>query len=335
MMSTFCKQLNIVIDMVISLRGWKIALLAVLVLSPAGRSVAGQDQGVLQTGSTFRDCSECPEMMVVPPGHFLMGSSPEAWASDLASMGFIGGWLIRRDVAMTQPPHLVTIGQMFGLGKYDVTRGEFAAFSRETGYAVTGGCTVQLEHKYLHPIGASWQNPGFRQTDRDPVVCVSWRDAKAYVAWLNGKLRDNAQMGHHARYRLPSEAEWEYAARAGQQTTRWWGDPIGINNANCDGCGSVWDTKGTAPVGSFRPNPFGLYDVLGNAWQWVEDCWNGNYDGAPLDGSAWTTGTCEQHVMRGGDWSNDPWVLRSAMRSKSNIDQRANYLGFRVAQTLR
>ena len=158
------------------------------------------------------------------------------------------------------------------------------------------------------------------------MVCVSWEDAKAYVAWLSGETGE--------AYRLLSESEWEYVARAGAKTRYWWGDDIGRNRASCDGCGSRWDGKQTAPVGSFPASPFGLYDVHGNAGEWVEDCWNGSYDGAPRDGSAWTSGDCDDRVLRGGSWVNPPWGLRSARRDRFPTILGGDSYGFRVARTL-
>jgi len=136
-------------------------------------------------------------------------------------------------------------------------------------------------------------------------------------------------------YRLLSEAEWEYAARAGTTTAFSWGDEIGKNNANCNGCGSEWDSRRTAAIGSFAPNPFGLYDMHGNVWEWVEDCLHTNYEGAPTDGSAWTAqGDCSRRVVRGGSWAGYPVSLRSALRFWYSADDHGNDLGFRVARTL-
>jgi formylglycine-generating enzyme required for sulfatase activity len=155
---------------------------------------------------------------------------------------------------------------------------------------------------------------------------VSWQDAQQYAAWLS-KVTGKS-------YRLLTEAEWEYAARAGTTTPYYWGDVIGTANANCNGCGSEWDNKQPAPVGSFAPNAFGLYDMAGNVSQWVQDCYHVDYNGAPIDGSAWTSGNCKQQVARGGSWVSPPQSLRSASRQWSLSDFRSGSLGFRVGRTL-
>jgi formylglycine-generating enzyme required for sulfatase activity len=150
-------------------------------------------------------------------------------------------------------------------------------------------------------------------------------DAQQYVAWL---VRVTGKP-----YRLLSEAEYEYAVRAGTTSAYPWGNDIGKNNANCDGCGSQWGGKKTAPIGSFAPNQFGLYDVVGNVWTWAEDCWHDSYTGAPGDGSAWTSGDCSRRVVRGGSWGYAPNYLRSAFRGVASGDSRGIYLGFRIART--
>ena len=152
---------------------------------------------------------------------------------------------------------------------------------------------------------------------------VSWDDAKGYVDWLSGKTGEE--------YRLLSEAEWEFVARAGTRTARYWGDEVGRNRANCRGCGSRWDGEQTAPMGLFSANPFGLYDVHGNVGEWVEDCWNDSYHGAPTDGSAWESGRCESRVLRGGSWYGRPRFLRSALRGGFTSGGRGSGVGFRVA----
>jgi formylglycine-generating enzyme required for sulfatase activity len=165
---------------------------------------------------------------------------------------------------------------------------------------------------------------------RRPVINVSWRDAVAYAEWLS------RQTGK--RYRLPTEAEWEYAARAGTRTSYWWGDEVAENRANFRGSGSQWDGRQTAPVGSFEPNPFGLYDASGNVWEWVQDCWRENYDGAPTDGAAWLQqddGDCNDwRVIRGGAWGGEAWGVRSASRDWYAPDARSDLVGFRLARDI-
>lgn len=270
----------------------------------------------------FRECSDCPEMVAIPAGTFTMGS-PATEPGRFDSEG---------------PQHSVSV-RAFALGKYDVTNAEFLTFLKETGYQ-PDPCDRILGLSWKSLRGGLAYPPGASDPPLEPAVCLSWNDAQAYLAWLNGKVQGLASLSNTRKdpYRLPSEAEWEYAARAGTTTARWWGDAIGSGNANCNGCGSEWDGRLIAPAGSFGPNPFGLYDMLGNVWQWVNDCWNESYVGAPSDGSAWTTGDCSNHVMRGGSWSNVPVFVRSAARSKGdaagqNFDY-SSYAGFRVARTL-
>ena len=263
----------------------------------------------------FRDCADCPEMVAVPAGRFIMGS-PAGEHGRFDAEG---------------PSHAVSV-RAFALGKYDVTSEEFLIFLRETGYQ-PAPCDPVLGLVWRSPGRGLAYPPGDVQPPRWPAVCLNWFDAEAYLAWLNAKLR-----GRVPPYRLPSEAEWEYAARAGTTTVRWWGDAIGTGNANCNGCGSAWNGRELAPVGSFAPNPFGLHDMLGNVWQWTSDCWNESYAGAPSDGSAWTTGDCSKRVLRGGSWSNVPEFVRSAARSRADAAGRdanySSYAGFHVARAL-
>ena len=159
---------------------------------------------------------------------------------------------------------------------------------------------------------------------------MSWDDAQTYVNWLS-RITGKA-------YRLLSESEYQYAARAGTRTAYPWGDDVKLNGkpmANCASCGSQWDNKQTAPVGSFPANQFGLYDMFGNVWEWTQDCWNESYRGASADGSPWTSGDCSRRVVRSGSWSSDPEVLRSAHRLRIISVNRGDFLGFRVARTLR
>jgi formylglycine-generating enzyme required for sulfatase activity len=204
------------------------------------------------------------------------------------------------------PLHRVTIATLLAVSKFEVT------FEQWDACVTIGGCAHVPD-----------SNMG-RGTH--PVINVSWGDVQQYVAWLS-KMTGRP-------YRLLSEAEWEYAARAGTTTIYSWGDEIGKGNANCNGCGSEWDSR-PAPVGSFAPNQFGLYDMHGNVWEWVEDCLHTNYEGAPKDGSAWIDqGDCNNRVLRGGSWFGDPLGLRSALRFWFSADDHAFDLGFRVGRTL-
>ncbi len=270
----------------------------------------------------FRDCSDCPEMVIVPAGKFVMGSP----ATERGRFDAEG------------PQHPVTI-RSFALGKYDVTSEQFLIFLRETGYQ-PAPCDPLYGLAWNSPGRGMAYPPGGVEPPLWPAVCLNWYDAEAYIAWLNTKVRGrgSAGSGGDGPYRLPSEAEWEYAARATTTTTRWWGDAIGVGNANCNGCGSKWEGRELAPVGSFAPNRFGLYDMLGNVWQWTDDCWNESYVGAPGDGRAWASGDCTKRVLRGGSWSNAPEFIRSATRSRGDAAGRdadySSYAGFHVAKSL-
>ena len=271
-------------------------------------------------GTKFRDCPECPELVVVPSGSYEMGS--ERGDSD------------------EQPVHEVWIGYPFAVGVKEVTVGEYGRFVSETGRSMGDSCRTYESGEWESRSGRGWRNPGFGQTDGHPVVCVSWDDAKAYVGWLSGKTGEG--------YRLLSESEWEYVARGGTETLRYWGEGESGQCRYANGAdreakrhNSGWTTVDcddghyrTAPVGSYEENGFGLHDVLGNVWEWVEDCWNGSYAGAPSDGSAWGSGDCGRRVLRGGSWLNRPSYLRSAYRNWSTSGNRDYSVGFRVARTL-
>jgi len=205
----------------------------------------------------------------------------------------------------------VRIDYQFAVGVYEVTFDEW--------YACVdgGGCG-----SYIPDIpSSSWDR------ENRPVINVSWDDAQSYVRWLSARTGKT--------YRLLSEAEWEYVARAGTGTAYSWGDSIGVNRANCDGCGSQWDDEKTAPVGSFAANAWGVYDMHGNVYEWVEDCWNDSYVGAPADGSAWESEDCSKRVLRGGSWYWGPRSLRSACRDGSATAYRSilNHYGFRLARS--
>ncbi|HVI49957.1 MAG TPA: formylglycine-generating enzyme family protein [Candidatus Sulfotelmatobacter sp.] len=265
----------------------------------------------------FQECPDCPELVVIPAGDFDMGS-PDHEAGRFDTEG---------------PRHPVPI-KAFALGKYDVTVEQFLTFLRQTGYQPVS-CNHYLDLAWHSPGHGLAYPPSGVEAPGNPAACLSWDDAQAYLAWLNAKVRGDGK----GPYRLPSEAEWEYAARAGTRSARWWGEDIGDGKANCNGCGSRWDDTMFAPVGSFGPNPFGLYDMLGNVWQWTADCWHDSYSGAPKDGGPWLSGNCPKRVLRGGSWSSLPIFIRAAARTGAAADgSDADYAtdtGFRVARTIR
>lgn len=288
---------------------------------------AGGVKGGDDTAVTFQDCETCPEMVAITGGSFLMGSPPDEEGR----------------YAHEGPVRSVTLPS-FALGRYEVTRGEFARFIRETGHG-TGACAYWIADfgKVRPGYDLDLLNPSrdHQQTDRHPVNCVSFDDARAYVDWLA------AETGKP--YRLPSEAEWEYAARAGTSSRYFWGDDAG---SACD-FANGYDQTGeethgfhapalacddgnglTAPVGSFGANAFSLFDMAGNLWEWVEDHYRKTYEGAPVDGGPWQSSTDDARVLRGGSWEDEPRALRAAHRTWSRPGSRLNSNGFRVALTL-
>ncbi len=276
-------------------------------LRPGTPLLAEQERG-LKPKETFRECADCPEMVVVPAGSFTMGS-PAGEKDRSSDEG---------------PQHDVRISRPFAVGKFHVTRDQFAAFVNETG-------------RDMSKRACSWRSPGFEQEGSHPVVCVSWDDANAYADWVAKKTGKP--------YRLLSEAEWEHAARGrtspGAYPRFWFG------NDEKDLCrhGNGWDQAAgnggapcndgyryTSPAGHYEPNTFGLYDMSGNAWQRTADCYHDNYNNAPSDGSAWTTGNCGGRVVRGGSWGNNPGSLRAANRNR--FTGEFNVVSFRLARTL-
>ena len=279
-----------------------------------------------RAGDRFRDCPECPEMVVVPAGSYRMGS-PSYEQGRQENEG---------------PVHEVTIAAPFAIGVYEVTVAEFRRFVDETGYSAYSSCWTYEDGEVKDRADRGWRNPGFGQSGRHPVTCASWDDAQAYAAWL---LQETGE-----EYRLPSESEWEYAARAGTKTARPWGEGESGQCRHANGGDasikerySDWEWAvascrdghlHTAPVGSFAANGWGLHDMLGNVWEWTEDCWNDSYAGAPSDGSVWEYGNCAVRVLRGGSWFNGPSSLRAANRNRVTAGSRSDDIGFRVARTL-
>jgi formylglycine-generating enzyme required for sulfatase activity len=233
----------------------------------------------------FRDCPDCPEMVVIPPGTFTMGSPSSPYQS---------------------PIHFVVIERPLAVGRTAVTFDDWGKCVADS------GCTYT-------PIDQGWG------TGTRPVINISWVNAKEYIAWLSAKT------GH--AYRLPSEAEWEYAARAGTTTAFYWGASVGVHMANCKDCETT-PPKRTLPVASYAANPFGLFDMGGNVAQWVEDCWNNDYKGAPRDGSPWLTGDCNRHVLRGGSYSNSSADISPSARFRYDSDVHLFANGFRVVRDL-
>jgi formylglycine-generating enzyme required for sulfatase activity len=273
-----------------------------------------------------RDCPTCPEMVTVPAGSFMMGS-PDDEAGRETNEG---------------PVRRVNIAKPFMLGRYEVTVGEFAAFVAETGYKASDACPQwnAARTKTEPAQGFNWRNHPFSKSDRHPVLCVSRADTNAYVKWLVAKTGKP--------YRLPSEAEWEYAARA-----KYGSDDLckraNVADAAMKAEAPNWpsvtaacnDAVGfsTAPVGSYAPNAFGLFDMQGNVWEFTEDCYQESYAGAPADGSAVITPDCPRRTVRGGGWLNGPGETtgdgehRPANRGRNSPGLHFDSMGFRVALT--
>lgn len=300
------------------------ASLALWLLLGGSGAAAAQD--------AFRDCEICPEMLRMPAGSYVMGAGPDEPA------------------VQAGPPEsertVISLSRPFALSRVEVTRGEFARFIRETGHEIAPGCQLWDESlsRYADDGRRDWRTPGVpaNPLDEHPVTCVAWADAQAYVAWLSRKARQ--------RYRLPSEAEWEYAARAGSVTSRPWG------SLAADGCGQAntydltaqaryalgWAAAAcrdgyadVAPVGQLAANAFGLKDMIGNVWEWTEDCATGSRIGRPTGSEAWTwLGGCEERVIRGGAWLSPPERSRSGHHASAPAGLRADYLGFRVARDI-
>jgi formylglycine-generating enzyme required for sulfatase activity len=272
----------------------------------------------------FKDCPECPELVLVPAGRGKIGAGAAEKSRETDDL----------------PVRVVTVGRPFAMARHEVTRDEFAAFVEATGHRAEGGCYSWSESRWVLNPERSWRNPGFPQTGRDPVVCINFRDAQAYVRWLANKTGK--------RYRIPTESEWEYAARAGTESSRPWGeDPADAcdyangtdlaalrrPNANefdyhdCDD-GHIY----TAPVGSFRANAFGLHDMIGNAWEWTVDCWVEGAPARPTNGRTAPPEDCGRRAVRGGAWNYTPSYLRSAARLKGAVGVRIYNIGFRVVR---
>lgn len=303
------------------------AVLASVSLRRPG-ALTSAEECALAPKVVFRECTDCPEMVVLPSGSFMMGSpTDEKGRNDDEG-----------------PQHRVEIPEIFAVGRFHVTVDQFAAFVRATGYNAGSECRTFEDNKFENRPGRSWQNPGISQTGAHPAICLSWNDARSYVAWLS-KTTDRP-------YRLLSEAEWEYAARAGSTTRYYFGNNEsdicrygnGLDETAKAAIPAVrdWDVASckdgfafTSPVGTFPANAFGLADMLGNASTWVADCQKDSYTGAPSDSSAVMSGDCARRALRGGSWIGVLRGLRSAYRSGYAPAQRFSLNGLRVARTLR
>jgi formylglycine-generating enzyme required for sulfatase activity/catechol 2,3-dioxygenase-like lactoylglutathione lyase family enzyme len=303
----------------------KLLLLALMFSAPAFAQ-----ESALKSGSVVKDCPTCPDIVVVPAGEFMIGSTADA--PDV-------------DVSRGETPQArIKIAKGFLLGRYEVTVGQYREFVRETGYQPPKKACRVWDNEFVDKADATWENPyqPAKPEPNHPVGCVSWNDAQAFINWLSKKTGK--------AYRLPSTAEWEYAARAGTTTSRFWGDstedaceyantydisakekyPFTFNFSPCrDGYPEQ------APVGKFKPNAFGLYDMIGNVWEWTADCYAGSHQGRPKDGKAWVwEGTCENRETRGGAWMSAPERNRIAWPGRDPADRRLNYFGFRIARDL-
>jgi formylglycine-generating enzyme required for sulfatase activity len=306
-----------------------VALLAVTLFAPLAEAAGAGKPG--KPGTVFKDCPDCPEMVVVPPGQFRMGED--------------GGETDRYE----GPVREVKIGYAFAAGRFELTNGQYRRFVEATGHKTAGtGCNVVLGDRLEAVPGTSWADPFYGRPIRDdePVACIRWSDAKSYVSWLAGRTGK--------KYRLLTEAEWEYAARAGTQGLYTWGDDkaaackvANINDQSTQRLAASQGAKsmyagapcddgfpGVAPVGSLAPNAFGLYDMIGNVWEWVEDCYEMPYAATPADGSAQLAKGCDRRGARGGAWRSNYPRQRPAFRGRDPEALTSQLFGTRIARDL-
>jgi formylglycine-generating enzyme required for sulfatase activity len=298
---------------------------AVAVVGLAAAAVA--PAGGPKAGKVFKDCKDCPEMVVVPPGEFVMGRD--------------GGETDRYEGS----PHKVTIGYSFAVGRFELTYGQYRKFVEATGHKTAGtACNGYFVDKFIPIPGTSWADPGYGRPARDdePVACIRWSDAKSYVSWLAGRTG--------RRYRLLTEAEWEYAARAGTTSLHTWGEDatsackfanihdqsgartkavLAYGPAPCDDGFEM-----VAPVGRFAPNAFGLHDMIGNVWEWVEDCYQMPYGEKPVDGSAQLAVGCDRRGTRGGSWRSVYTRQIPSFRGRDPEALTSQIFGMRIARDL-
>jgi formylglycine-generating enzyme required for sulfatase activity len=306
-----------------------VSVIGALLVGCATSASAPDPSEATSPGTRFRDCADCPEMVVVPPGEFDMGrdgGEPERYEG---------------------PVRRVRIGYAFAAGRTEVTNAQYRRFVEASGHATAGeGCQVPAPggRALMSLPGTSWADPGYGRPIRDdePVACVRWSDAKSYVSWLSGVTGQ--------RYRLLTEAEWEYAARAGTTTLHTWGDDLAQacrqanifdRSAERGGVKVVYPPADcddgfpmVAPVGSLAPNAFGLHDMIGNVWEWVEDCYEMPYSATPADGSAQLTRGCDRRGSRGGGWRSTYPRQIPTFRGRDPESLTSQIFGFRVARDL-
>jgi formylglycine-generating enzyme required for sulfatase activity len=294
--------------------------------APQARALTAGDERTLRPKDHFVECDGCPEMIVIPAGSFHMGSYKDKDDGDSDEHG-PGGTPIK-----------VTITSAYALGRFVITVKDYMRCVAEAAcpppaWREQGNAreSISADANHFKRLGDALTNP------RHPIVGVNWHNARAFLAWLNAKLQLSAARG----YRLPSEAEWEAAARGGREGLKYsWGNEFSASSANATGEAGDDKWEYTSPVGSFPANPYGLYDMHGNVWEWVEDCYHLSYTSMPEvvtnTGAAWTSqcDEADRKVLRGGSWIDSPRVLRSADRGGSPPDMRYSYVGFRVARTL-
>jgi len=314
-------------------------LLAALLASSGFAASASAEPSAPEAVNSFRDCADCPQMMPIPAGSFMMGTPREKE---------IAFGMPAPQAGKSSPVHEVTFKQGFAMGIYPVTVAEFRTFIEESGYRTSPSCVSQHMSDghfiYEDTLGVTWRTPPFLQGDDHPVVCVSGEDAEAYAVWLSRKT------GHD--YAVPNEAQYEYAMRAGTATAYFWGDEQDAsacdysNQPDLDQAAAMAGAPSgpkyrfqchdgyawTSPVGSFMPNPWGLYDMQGNIWEWTADCWNDNYKGAPTDGSTWRSGDCDGRSSRGGSYGNAVFSTYAGVRAPRYVGFVGHSWGFRVVR---
>jgi len=304
------------------------AQVAALSSGPA-RSLSQPEECGLRPKDIFKECENCPEMVVVPAGEVMMGSNTSDIDSGLAA-------------ANEGAQHRAVVKQPIAVGRFEITRDQYAAFVKSSGYRASDRCYTFEHNLPQEREQRSYLNPGFVQGGNHPAVCVSWADAKAYVQWLSQTTGKP--------YRLLSEAEFEYVARAGSSSRFGFGDDPADLCRFANGADRAAKSAGlpadaaymncsdgypfTAPVGSFAVNAFGLYDTIGNVWEWTEDCFYGDYATASSDSAARLESGCASRTVRGGDWFSTEASLRPAVRAKANVDARHDDIGFRIARPL-